>query len=103
MIVLIFTQNIFMAIKQEIFTSFKLMKGEKCDVLELKFGHICTANFKVAYQKDTEYDMIFFLLQQILLIDDKNPSIEFLENLMTDDYVKISDAVAVLMNKLPKF
>lgn len=86
----------------EIFTTITLLKGEKCDIKEIRFGHISKANFNLTSQKNTQYDFIFFLFKEILLIDGKSPSDTIIENLMIDDYIKINDVITVIMQKLPK-
>lgn len=88
--------------ESEIFTTITLLNGEKCDIKDVRFKHISKANYKLTTQQNTQYDFIFFFLQEILIINGETPKVGFIEDLMIDDYIKINDVINVIMQKLPK-
>lgn len=90
-----------MVVKNNIFSRVNLLNGQKCEVLELRTGHIFTANYHVINQKDTTLDFMFFMLRQLLLIDSKPITDEQLLNLSIDDYLIISEVLECLTKKLP--
>ena len=86
----------------ELFESISLMDGRKLDIHNINLGIISHANFKVATQKDTQYDSCFFILHQILRINKQELSYSDLSNICIDDFLKISDVLGAILMKLPK-
>lgn len=84
----------------EIFTSITLSNGSKCDILELKASMIWKATFKQMNNLQMEYDLIPFLLEQILIIDGEKTDMEFIGNMNYDDYMDITEVLNVFMTKL---
>lgn len=84
----------------KIFTSIKLLNGDKCDILEIKAVHIWKAQTALAFSTKKDLGVFPFLLQQILLINGKCPSIEYLEDIMIDDYLEINAVVDVYFKKI---
>ena len=87
----------------EIFTSIELSNGSRCDILEINALVIWKAAFRHQAYPDKELDIVPFLLEQVLIIDDKKRDIEFIGNISIDDYLKIMEVMDIVMKKLPKF
>lgn len=85
-----------------IFTSIILSDGSKCDILEITPLMIWRASYKCA-NSDMELDMVPFLLEQSLIINNKKVDIDFIGKMSMDDYQEISDVFCIQMKKLPKF
>lgn len=88
--------------KSEIFASIVLLDGRKVDILEFKSAHIFFAGFKFANRNTDNLGMDFYIYKEIILIEGKKITDEELLNLSIDDYLSISEIVAVSMQKLEK-
>lgn len=87
---------------RNIFTTIILSDGSKCDILEITPFMLWRASYKQA-NSDMELDMVPFLLEQSLIINNKKVDIDFIGKMSMDDYQEISDVFCIQMKKLPKF
>ncbi len=90
--------------KDEIFTTVELLNGDKIDVLFCKGLHMTKAQWKYQFHtqiaKDVEYDIVPFIMEQLCLVNGKQKGIEYYVELMIDDYIKISDALQLVINSI---
>jgi hypothetical protein len=94
------------------FTHMVLMSGQKCEILMVKPMHFWAAGFMQQMyngnkNKDVKqaedkrgYDIMPFLLMQVVRLDGKVPTMQQLEDMMMDDYIQICEVLTPLMNKL---
>ena len=86
--------------KPSIFTTITLEDGSKCDILELTPWMIWKATFNQQLNLETKYDLVPFILEQVLIIDGKKTDIEFIGNIYYQDYMQITDILTLFMTKL---
>lgn len=94
---------------KEEFKSFQLLDGRKCQIMMLAPADlwIATMNHSIdtAFRKENKlelYDMTPYLLSRIVRIDQKKATIKQLETLMMDDYLRIQEEIAPMLERLPK-
>lgn len=86
-----------------IFTTIILSDGSKCDILEVKPSTIWLATFKQQLNPDKQYDLVPFILEQVLIIDGKKVNMEYIGNMELSDYIEITEALNICMQKLENF
>lgn len=86
--------------KPSIFTTITLQDGSKCDILELTPWMIWKAAFNQQLNLEMKYDLVPFILEQILIIDGKKASIEFIGNINYQDYMQITEILTLFMTEL---
>ena len=87
----------------DIFTETMLSDGTKIEVLQLRPSMLWRASHQFNSQKETEYDMIPFLLSQCLSSNGKLLSIKEIDEIEIGDYNKVNEIVCLMMNKEPLF
>lgn len=80
-------------LKNEIFTSVILTNGSKCDIIEMKTGHVMKASMKmmkaiVEKNEHAEYGIIPFIACEVMRIDGREIDMNYLENMEAEDYYK---------------
>ena len=85
-----------------VYTTINLSNEVVCQIAEIKPVHIWIASFHKAVSP-LEYDIFPFILVQVVIIDGKQATMEYLADMDMSDYIDIMEVVDVLMKKLPKF
>jgi hypothetical protein len=78
--------------KHDIYKSFQMLNGTKCDILMASLGDMSMAMFEftLAKQKnDNPYDLIFYIIKRVCLFNGKKETSEFIANLPGECYMQI--------------
>lgn len=83
------------------FTTITLSTGEKCGILNITPFMLWRAHSRMERLKELELNVVPFILEQIVIIEGKAVSMEYLGEMDINDYTKIIEVVDVQMKKLP--
>lgn len=83
------------------FSTITLLNGHTCGINEPKAYDVMRANFQMLLL-DSEHKVGFspYLIQQLITINEKQPSLDYVFNLSIDDYNSINEVIEVSMKKI---
>jgi hypothetical protein len=81
-------------------TTIKLSDNRECSIIDVRPSHIWKAEVKQKFQNPNGYGMFPFILEQILMFDYKPASVELIDSMDMQDYMKVVETVEVLISKL---
>jgi len=86
---------------RNIFTTIELTNSKKCTILEIDTLVLLRANFNMLkYDEQYCVGLIAYILEQILLIEDKKLTLQNIFQLNIDDYLLIMNCINVQLTKI---
>lgn len=87
--------------QQKSFSKITLLNGDSCEIFEPKAIHLMRANFQMLLlDKENKVGIVAYIIQQIISVNGKQPTLEYIFDLCIDDYSSINNVVDVSMKKI---